>query len=89
MRYVVATHTRSVLTMAASAPNLTLLARNVTAPVHMSGGTKTRDRMCSLSWQGEDYFDDMEAKEECQEATGNAGAQMDRCVLLLFKQTPL
>lgn len=29
--------------------------------------------------QGEEYFRDMEAdQEECEEATGNAGAQMDR-----------
>lgn len=40
--------------------------------------------MFSLTLQGEDYFLDMDAEQKCEEATGNAGAQMDRCVLSLF-----
>lgn len=40
--------------------------------------------MLSLTLQGEDYFLDMNSEQKCKEATGNAGAQMDRCVLSMF-----
>ena len=45
-----------------------------------------------LTVQGESYFDDMEAEEKFEEATGNAGVQMDRYrrqAAIMYSSRPL